>query len=171
MYPLNQLKTLVSCGRDPARSLPFRRGFLLIPLMLAVLCASPQVQAAIRHTRSGSVFRQPTRRMGKCAFEASPTGFLQFSIWFLVRALATVRLDFNTGIGAGTLLLNTANENTAVGVGALLSNTTGQQQHRMRRIRAVYQRDRRVQQCRRRQFDAFQHRRRQQQRSWRERAV
>ncbi len=37
MYPLNQLKTLVSCGRDPARSLPFRRGFLLIPLILVCL--------------------------------------------------------------------------------------------------------------------------------------
>src|SRR6476620_8607522 len=32
---------------------------------------------------------------------------------------------FNTAIGAGTLLANTADENTAVGAGALLSNTTG----------------------------------------------
>ena len=33
--------------------------------------------------------------------------------------------SFNTGIGAGTLLANTADENTAIGAGALLSNTTG----------------------------------------------
>src|SRR6266498_2565426 len=33
--------------------------------------------------------------------------------------------DFCTGVGAGTLLLNTANDNTATGAGALLSNTTG----------------------------------------------
>ena len=33
--------------------------------------------------------------------------------------------NFNTAIGAGTLLLNTANENTATGAGALLSNTVG----------------------------------------------
>src|SRR6266513_4724639 len=46
MYPLNQLKTLVSCGRDPARSLPFRRGFLLIPLILAAFTLT-QVQAAV----------------------------------------------------------------------------------------------------------------------------
>src|SRR5947208_14223885 len=46
MYPLNQLKTLVSCGRDPARSLPFRRGFLLIPLILVSFALCQQTQAA-----------------------------------------------------------------------------------------------------------------------------
>jgi Chaperone of endosialidase len=34
--------------------------------------------------------------------------------------------SFNTGVGAGTLSLNTANENTAVGAAALLLNTTGE---------------------------------------------
>jgi hypothetical protein len=33
--------------------------------------------------------------------------------------------SFNTAIGAGTLLANTADSNTATGAGALLSNTTG----------------------------------------------
>ncbi|MEP6586951.1 MAG: tail fiber domain-containing protein [Candidatus Udaeobacter sp.] len=33
--------------------------------------------------------------------------------------------NFNTGIGAGTLALNIADENTATGTGALLFNTTG----------------------------------------------
>ena len=33
--------------------------------------------------------------------------------------------SFCTGVGAGTLFANTANENTATGAGALLSNTTG----------------------------------------------
>src|SRR6266576_3478812 len=32
---------------------------------------------------------------------------------------------FNTGVGAGTLVLNTGDENTATGVGALLLNSTG----------------------------------------------
>src|SRR2546430_5233424 len=45
MYSLIQLKTLVSCGRDPARSLPLRRGFLLIPLVLACFAFLPQMQA------------------------------------------------------------------------------------------------------------------------------
>src|SRR6516165_9554286 len=35
--------------------------------------------------------------------------------------------NFNTGVGAGTLVLNTADSNTAVGVAALLLNTTGTQ--------------------------------------------
>ena len=46
MYSLIQLKTLVSCGRDPARSLPLRRGFLLIPLILVSFALCQQVQAA-----------------------------------------------------------------------------------------------------------------------------
>jgi uncharacterized coiled-coil protein SlyX len=33
--------------------------------------------------------------------------------------------EFNTGVGAGTLVLNTADSNTAVGAAALLLNTTG----------------------------------------------
>src|SRR5882724_12828255 len=33
--------------------------------------------------------------------------------------------NYNTGIGAGTLVLNTADSNTAVGAAALLLNTTG----------------------------------------------
>jgi hypothetical protein len=34
--------------------------------------------------------------------------------------------NFNTGVGAGTLVLNTGNDNTAVGFTALLLNTTGE---------------------------------------------
>ncbi len=51
MYPLNQLKTLVSCGRDPARSLPFRRGFLLIPLILVSFALAHKCKRR-KHTRS-----------------------------------------------------------------------------------------------------------------------
>jgi trimeric autotransporter adhesin len=42
-----------------------------------------------------------------------------FSLW------SDTTASFNTGIGAGTLLVNTADFNTATGVAALLSNTTG----------------------------------------------
>src|SRR4029450_14099699 len=55
MYPLNQLKSLASCGRDPARSLPFRRGFLLLPLILAAVTLS-QVQAAVDTPDPGRVW-------------------------------------------------------------------------------------------------------------------
>jgi hypothetical protein len=39
--------------------------------------------------------------------------------------LSNADASFNTGVGAGVLLLNTANENTGLGAGALLSNTVG----------------------------------------------
>src|SRR6476620_10441062 len=38
---------------------------------------------------------------------------------------SVVDASFNTGVGAGTLALNTADSNTAVGTAALLLNTTG----------------------------------------------
>ena len=47
--------------------------------------------------------------------------------------------DANTGVGAGTLLANTAGENTAVGAGALFSNTTAGGQHGRRGVRAFQQ--------------------------------
>jgi uncharacterized coiled-coil protein SlyX len=43
--------------------------------------------------------------------------------WFSLKS--NVDTSFNTAVGAGTLVLNTADENTATGAGALLLNTTG----------------------------------------------
>jgi Chaperone of endosialidase len=43
--------------------------------------------------------------------------------WFSLESVTTG--SFNTGIGAGTLLLNTGDDNTATGVASLLLNTTG----------------------------------------------
>jgi hypothetical protein len=121
MYPLNQLKTLVSCGRDPARSLPFRRGFLLIPLILAAFTLT-QVQAAINTPDPGSVSATNTAD-GQGALQGT-TGFYNSGFGFLA-GLSNGASSFNTAVGAGTLLLNTALEQTAIGVGTLLSNTTG----------------------------------------------
>jgi hypothetical protein len=44
--------------------------------------------------------------------------------WFSLKSI--VDASFNTAVGAGTLVLNTADENTAVGAAALLLNTTGE---------------------------------------------
>ena len=126
MYSLNQLKTLVSCGRDPARSLPFRRGFLLIPLILVGLAFSPNMQAApapetpdpgsvggVLSTADGAnAMPFITSGLGNSAFGA----FSQFSV---------STGSFNTSVGAAALDLNNANSNTAVGVAALLLNTSG----------------------------------------------
>ena len=121
MYPLNQLKSLASCGRDPARSLPFRRGFLLIPLILGAFTLT-QVQAAVNTPDPGSV--SPTNTADGSSALPGATGFYNSAFGFLA-LLSNGASSFNTGCGAGTLLLNTAIEQTAVGAGALLSNTSG----------------------------------------------
>jgi hypothetical protein len=123
MYPLNQLKTIVSCGRDPARSLPFRRGFLLIPLILACFALSPQTQAVQPNTPDPGSISSTNTADGQSAL-AGTTGFYNSGFGFLA-GLSNGASSFNTAIGAGTLLLNTAIEQTAVGVGTLLSNTSG----------------------------------------------
>jgi hypothetical protein len=125
MYPLNQLKTLVSCGRDPARSLPFRRGFLLIPLILVCFALCQQVQSAIESPDppKGQIPLSNTADGGS-ALASITTGIYNSAFGFY-SLLVNTDADFNTGIGAGALLLNNANENTGVGAGALLTNSTG----------------------------------------------
>ncbi len=123
MYPLNQLKTIVSCGRDPARSLPFRRGFLLIPLILVCFALSPQTQAVQPNTPDPGSIANTNTADGQGALSGT-TGFYNSGFGFLA-GLSNGASSFNTGIGAGTLLLNTGIENTAVGVGSLLTNSTG----------------------------------------------
>ncbi len=123
MYPLNQLKTLVSCGRDPARSLPFRRGFLLIPLILVSFALS-QVQAAINSPDPGNPPVSNTAD-GSNALAGVIVGGTFNSAFGFDACLVNLGADFNTGIGAGALLLNTASQQTALGAAALLSNNDG----------------------------------------------
>src|SRR5262245_22365320 len=104
MYPLNQLKTLVSCGRDPARSLPLRRGFLLIPLILVSFALLPNAQAApVPNTPDpGTVGGLFNTADGQSALASVTTG------------------AGNSAFGAFSQLgLTTGNLNTAVGVIAL----------------------------------------------------
>jgi len=123
MYPLNQLKTLASCGRDPARSLPFRRGFLLIPLILVSFALS-QVQAAINSPDPGIPPVSNTAD-GSNALASITSGIFNSAFGFDA-CLINTDASFNTGIGAGALLLNNASQQTAVGAGALLTNSTGE---------------------------------------------
>src|SRR5438093_1599601 len=123
MYPLNQLKTLVSCGRDPARSLPFRRGFLLIPLILVAFALCQQTQAAPNpETPDPGAKPLSNTADGQGALQSVTSGLYNSAFGFL-SVLSNTNANFNTGIGAGALLLNNANENTAVGAGALFSGT------------------------------------------------
>ena len=123
MYSLNQLKSLASCGRDPARSLPFRRGFLLIPLMLAGLALS-QVQAAVETPDPGPLPAGNTAD-GQGALSSITSGQFNSAFGFF-SLLVNTDAAFNTAVGAGALLVNNANTNTAVGAVALLSNSTGE---------------------------------------------
>jgi hypothetical protein len=126
MYPLNQLKTLVSCGRDPARSLPFRRGFLLIPLTLVCFALSPSAQAAARPETPdpgavGGVFNTAD---GQSALASVTTGAANSAVGAFCQ-LGLTTGNFNTAIGALALDLNNADSNTGVGFGAMLLNTVG----------------------------------------------
>jgi hypothetical protein len=131
MYSLNQLKTLVSCGRDPARSLPFRRGFLLIPLILVCFAFSPNTQAAPRPEiprpetpDPGAVGGALNTADGDNALASVSSGTANSAFgWFSL--VSDISGSFNTGCGAGTLVLNNADSNTAVGAAALLFNTSG----------------------------------------------
>ena len=126
MYPLNQLKTLVSCGRDPARSLPFRRGFLLIPLIVVCLALCQQLQAAPSPETPDPGAKPLSNTADGDSALLSVTSAATFNSAFgFFSLLVNTDADFNTGIGAGALLLNNANENTGVGAGALLTNSNG----------------------------------------------
>jgi hypothetical protein len=126
MYSLNQLKTLVSCGRDSARSLPFRRGFLLIPLILVSFALCQQTQAAPSpETPDPGALPLSNTADGDSALASITSAGIYNSAFGFFSLLVQTDADFCTGVGAGTLLLNNANENTAVGAGALLTNSTG----------------------------------------------
>jgi hypothetical protein len=127
MYPLNQLKTLVSCGRDPARSLPLRRGFLLIPLILVSFALSPNAQAAPAPGTPdpGAVAGTLNTADGDRALPNATAASLGNSAFGAFSLFSLTTGFFNTGCGAGTLDVNNADSNTAVGAAALLLNTSG----------------------------------------------
>src|SRR5438477_6309895 len=115
MYSLNQVNKLVSCGRDPARSLPFWRGFLLIPLILVCFAFAPQTRA-ITPTPDGCYPLFNTAE-GCNALNLETTGAGNTGLgWDSLFSVGSH--SFNTGVGAGTLVLNRADSNTAVGTAA-----------------------------------------------------
>jgi uncharacterized coiled-coil protein SlyX len=125
MYSLNQVKKLVSCGRDSARSLPLWRGFLLIPLILACFAFAPQTQAApdISPAPDGC-YPGFTTAEGCQALQNLTGGSGNTAIGW--RALFDANnASFNTGVGAAALVLNRADANTACGTAAVLLNQFG----------------------------------------------
>jgi uncharacterized coiled-coil protein SlyX len=122
MHSLNQVKKLVSCGRDPARSLPLWRGFLLIPLILVCFAFAPQTRALVPPPDGG--YPGFTTAEGQQALQFSTTGIANTGLgWRALFSVATA--SFNTGVGAGALVLDRGDANTAVGTAAVLLNRFG----------------------------------------------
>ena len=124
MYSLNQVNKLVSCGRDPARSLPLWRGFLLIPLILVCFAFAPQTRAVVPAPDGG--YPGFNTAEGQQALQFETTGVANTGLGW--RALFSVgSASYNTGVGAGALVLTRTNgdANTAVGTAALLLNHFG----------------------------------------------
>jgi hypothetical protein len=122
MYSLNQVKKLVSCGRDSARSLPLWRGFLLIPLILVCFAFAQQTQA-ISPTPDGCYPSFNTAE-GCNALGFAPFGVGNTALGW--RSLfAPNGGSFNTGAGAGALVLTQGSANTGVGTAAVLLNVLG----------------------------------------------
>ena len=109
-----------SVGRKPCAA---RRGFLLVPLILVCFALCQQVQSASDTPDPGPLPATNTGD-GQGALQNLTTGIYN-SAFGIFSLLNLTDGNFCTGVGAGTLFLNTANENTAVGAGALFSNTTG----------------------------------------------
>src|SRR5690349_13911660 len=103
MHSLNQVKKLVSCGRDSARSLPLWRGFLLIPLVLVCFAFAPQTQAAPPATPDvtplpDGCYPGLNTAEGCNALQLRTTGFANTGLGW--RALFNVRAgSFNVGVG------------------------------------------------------------------------
>jgi uncharacterized coiled-coil protein SlyX len=122
MYSLNQVNKLVSCGRDPARSLPLRRGFLLIPLILVCFAFAPQTRAVVPPPDGG--YSGFNTAEGHQALQFETTGIANTGLGW--RALFSVDgASYNTGVGAGALVLDRGDANTAVGTAAILLNHFG----------------------------------------------
>ena len=126
MYSLIQVKTFVSCGRDPARSLPLGRGFLLIPLILVCFAFLPQMQAAPNVSPAPDGCYPGFNTAEGCNALKNVTGAGNTGVgWYSLFEDTTG--SYNTGLGGGTLVLNTADSNTATGAAALLLNGDGTQ--------------------------------------------
>jgi uncharacterized coiled-coil protein SlyX len=120
------LKTLKSSRASLRNSMnypPSPRGFVLIPLILACFAFCQQAQSATDTPDPGSISLGNTAD-GQLALLSLTTGIYNSAFGFYA-ALSVSDASFDTAVGAGALLLDTAGTNTAVGAGALFSNSTG----------------------------------------------
>ena len=101
------------------------RKIIFTTVLSAVVCFGlcQQVQSATDTPDPGPQLAGNTAD-GQGALSGVTTGLYNSAFGFL-SLLSNADANFNTGVGAGVLLTNTASNNTAVGAGALFTNTAG----------------------------------------------
>jgi hypothetical protein len=99
-------------------------GFALVAFACLALLAGPKVFGVSPPPDGGDPGFNTAE--GQNALLSLTTGVANTPVgWFSLKS--NIENSLNTAVGAGTLLITTADENTAVGAGALLSNSTGTQ--------------------------------------------
>jgi hypothetical protein len=104
---------------------PLLSRLFLIPLML-VCCALCPIAQAVEPAAADTALAGGNTADGQLALSGLTTGIYN-SAFGIYALLSNADANFNTGVGAGVLLANTANENTATGAGTLFSTTIGNQ--------------------------------------------
>jgi hypothetical protein len=102
------------------------RKIIFMTVLSALVCFGlcQQMQSATDTPDPGGTLTLSNTADGVNALLSKPTGLYNSAFGFDA-VLSVSDASFDTGIGAGTLLLDTAGTNTAVGAGALLTNSTG----------------------------------------------
>jgi hypothetical protein len=119
MTTLIQLKTTNQSARNAISFSPWRRGLLLIPLVLVCFGFAPGMQAATE----GDLGKGNTVE-GSGALQSLTTGIHDTALGYQTLFLDTIG-NYNTATGSQALRNNTADNNTADGFQALVKNTTG----------------------------------------------
>jgi hypothetical protein len=97
----------------------------LIHILMAIVCIGLLPGAkAVEPAAPDTALAGGNTADGQLALAGLTTGIYN-SAFGIFSLLSNGTAKFNTGVGAGTLLVNTADENTATGAGALLNTTNG----------------------------------------------
>jgi hypothetical protein len=115
------LAKLVATVPDSA---PMKRQTRLLFVSLTLACIGPLPKAQGVNPPPDVGYPGGNTAEGTSALLSRTTGIYNTAVG-IYSALSLTDGNFCTGVGAGTLLVNTADDNTAVGAGALLSNTVG----------------------------------------------
>jgi Chaperone of endosialidase len=116
------MKTIISSNHSLLTIFSSQPRLSLIALTLAAFAFAQSVEAVNPPPDGG--YPGGNTAEGQNALLNLTTGTNNTAVGFL--SLSSMKkASFNTALGAGTLLVNGADENTATGAGALLSNTNG----------------------------------------------